>query len=143
MGAMTTRSLKARDLILVVDDEPDTATLLELNLKREGYRVLKANGGRAALEIAAREKPDLIILDMMMPDLNGMEVLERLKSIYTLPPVIFFTARDRVEDIAAGLEAGARRYLLKPTSRDKLVEAVRSALAEIKAKAQVKLKTQA
>lgn len=140
---MTTRSLKARDLILVVDDEPDTATLLELNLKREGYRVLKANGGRAALEIAAREKPDLIILDMMMPDLNGMEVLEHLKNIYSLPPVIFFTARDRVEEITAGLEAGARRYLLKPTSRDKLVEAVRSALAEIKAKAQAKLKTQA
>lgn len=132
---MTTRTLKPRDTILVVDDEPDTALLLELNLKREGYRVLKAGGGRQALEIAARERPDLIILDMMMPDLTGMDVLQRLRSVYAHPPVIFFTAKDRSEDMNRGLAAGAISYLLKPTSREKLLETVRSALTTIKARA--------
>lgn len=118
--------------ILVVDDEPDTATLLELNLKREGYRVLKAGGGRTALEIAARERPDLIILDVMMPDIDGMDVLRELRKIYATPPVVFFTAKSQVEDMREGLKAGAIGYLFKPTSREKLVETVRAALAGLK-----------
>jgi DNA-binding response OmpR family regulator len=121
-----------REKILVVDDEPDTAMLLELTLKREGYRVFKATRGIQALEIAAKERPDLIILDVMMPDLTGLQVLEHLHKLYKTPPVILFTAKSTEEDRAAGLEAGASRYLIKPTSREKLLETVHEVLAELK-----------
>ncbi len=119
--------------ILVVDDEPDTVSLLSLTLGRAGYTVLKATSGRAGLDMAARERPDLIILDVMMPDLSGMDVLKALKQTYAAPPVIFFTAKSRVEDMVAGMEAGAYRYLVKPTSREKLLETVRAALADLNA----------
>ena len=119
------------DKILVVDDEPDTLSLLAFTLTRAGYTVLKATSGRICLEITAAEKPDLIILDMMMPDMDGLHVLQALRSSgSTHPPVVFFTAKGRAEDMTAGLEAGAFHYLVKPTSRDKLLETVRAALAD-------------
>jgi DNA-binding response OmpR family regulator len=118
--------------ILVVDDEPDTVSLLSLTLGRAGYTVLKANGGRSSLDIAAREKPDLILLDIMMPDMNGLDVLKELRKIYAVPPVIFFTAKSRVEDMVEGMEAGAYRYLVKPTSREKLLETVKAALNDLR-----------
>ncbi len=117
--------------ILVVDDEPDTVSLLGLTLTRAGYTVLKATSGKSCLEIAARERPDLIILDIMMPDMTGLDVLHALRVTYAQPPVIFFTAKSRVEDMVQGMEAGAYRYLVKPTSREKLLETVKSALADI------------
>jgi DNA-binding response OmpR family regulator len=118
--------------ILVVDDEPDTVSLLSLTLNRAGYTVLKATGGKACLDIAAKEKPDLVILDIMMPDMNGLDVLRELRKIYAVPPVIFFTAKSRVEDMVEGMEAGAYRYLVKPTSREKLLETVKAALTDLK-----------
>lgn len=119
--------------ILIVDDQEDTATLLAIALKRGGYEVLKAHSGQAALEQALSEKPDLIILDVMMPDMNGFDVLKALYSIsQTIPPVILFTARDEVEDVVKGMAAGAHSYLVKPTSREKLMETVKTALAEKK-----------
>jgi len=119
--------------ILIVDDQEDTATLLAIALKRGGYEVLKAHSGQAALEQALSEKPDLIILDVMMPDMNGFDVLKALYSIsQTIPPVILFTARDEIEDVVKGMAAGAHSYLVKPTSREKLMETVKTALAEKK-----------
>ncbi len=120
------------ETILIVDDEPDTVSLLSLTLTRAGYGVLKAANGRAGLEMAAKEKPDLIILDMMMPDLTGLEVIRALREHYAVPPVIFFTAKARVEDMVEGMEAGAYRYLVKPTSREKLLETVKEALNDLK-----------
>jgi two-component system OmpR family response regulator len=117
--------------ILVVDDEPETVSLLGLTLSRAGYSVIKATSGRAGLDIAAREHPDLIILDIMMPDLSGLDVLKALRKVYPVPPVIFFTAKSRVEDMIEGMEAGAYKYLVKPTSREKLLETVRAALADL------------
>ena len=119
--------------ILIVDDQVDTATLLAIALKRVGYEVLQAHSGQAALELALSQKPDLIILDVMMPDMNGFDVL---KALYTtsqeIPPVILFTAKDEVEDVIKGMAAGAHSYLVKPTSREKLLETVKAALSEKK-----------
>jgi two-component system alkaline phosphatase synthesis response regulator PhoP len=118
--------------ILVVDDEPDTVSLLSITLGRAGYTVLKANDGKSGLELAASEKPDLIILDVMMPDMTGLEVLRALRRSQTTPPrVILFTAKSRTEDMMEGMEAGAYKYLVKPTSREKLLETVKAALAEV------------
>ena len=119
--------------ILVVDDEVDTVNLLELTLTQVGYVVAKANSGRACLEAVAVEHPDLIILDIMMPDLSGLDVLKTLQETYgtyETPPVIFFSAKSRMEDRIEGLEAGAFKYLIKPTPRAQLLETIRAALAE-------------
>lgn len=118
--------------ILLADDEPDTLTLLGMTLTRAGYLVYKAHNGQECLTLAERERPDLIILDMMMPDLNGLDVLRRLRVVYAQPPVIFFTAKGRADDMTQGIEAGAYRYLVKPTSREKLLETVKITLAELK-----------
>lgn len=120
--------------ILVVDDEPDTVTLLGMTLTRAGYTVLKATSGKAGLELVASEHPDLIILDIMMPDLSGLDVLKALreKPGSNPPTVILFTAKSRMEDMIEGMEAGAYKYLVKPTSREKLLETVKAALADRK-----------
>lgn len=119
--------------ILVADDEPDTLDLLEITLGRAGYRVLRAVNGREALDVVRREKPDLLLLDVMMPHLSGLDVLKTLKAEGAAPPVILFSARGRADDLAAGIEAGAVQYLVKPTSRDRLLEAVRSVVADLPA----------
>ena len=117
--------------ILVVDDEPDTVSLLAYTLTRAGYSVLKAHDGRSCLATVAAEAPDLIILDVMMPDMDGLQVLQALRqSGQNHAPVVFFTAKGRAEDVLAAMEAGAFHYLVKPTSRDKLLETVRAALAD-------------
>lgn len=120
--------------ILVVDDEPDTVTLLGMTLTRAGYIVLKATSGKAGLELAASDHPDLIILDIMMPDLSGLDVLKALRGQpgSNPPTVILFTAKSRMEDMIEGMEAGAYKYLVKPTSREKLLETVKAALADRK-----------
>ncbi len=117
--------------ILVADDEPDTLDLLEITLGRAGYRVLRAVNGREALDVVRRERPDLLLLDVMMPQLSGLDVLKTLKAEGAAPPVILFSARGRADDLAAGIEAGAVQYLVKPTSRDRLLEAVRSVVADL------------
>lgn len=117
--------------ILIADDEPDTLDLLEITLGRAGYRILRATHGREALDVARREQPDLLLLDVMMPQLSGLDVLKALRAEGSAPPVILFSARGRADDLAAGIEAGAVQYLVKPTSRDRLLEAVRSALTEL------------
>jgi len=117
--------------VLIVDDEPEVVRLLEVILVRAGYLVVKAYSGRECLSLLTRENPDVIVLDIMMPGINGLEVMQALHTIYgaiSMPPVIFLTAKGGMESMIEGLQAGAYKYLVKPTSREKLIEIVRSAL---------------
>ncbi len=102
--------------ILVVDDEPDVAKIIAMNLEFEGYRVRKAHGGRQALEEVARKKPDCVLLDIMMPEVDGWEVLRRLKEDPETAgiPVIVVTARNTDMDYLKGLGGGAVGYITKP-----------------------------
>jgi DNA-binding response OmpR family regulator len=118
--------------VLIVDDEQEVVRLLEVILTRAGYAVAKAFSGKECLSLLARENPDVILLDIMMPGMSGLEVMEALRSIYgtvSIPPVIFLTAKGGMESMIEGLQAGAYKYLVKPTSREKLIEIVKSALA--------------
>jgi DNA-binding response OmpR family regulator len=94
-----------RGTILVVDDEPNIADLVELYLARDGYRVLKAGTGDQALDSVTRERPRLVVLDVGLPDIDGLEVCRRLRTASQIP-VIFLTARDSEVDRVLGLELG-------------------------------------
>ena len=102
--------------ILIVDDEVDILELLEYNLVKEGYQVLTATDGKAAIEVAKKENPDMILLDIMMPKLDGIETCRRIRSIPGLSniSVIFLTARSEEYSELAGFEAGADDYISKP-----------------------------
>jgi len=113
--------------ILVVEDEAKLARFLELELVHEGYTVTKSGNGREALEIALREDHDLILLDIMLPELSGLEVLRRLSREKTVP-VILLTARDAVMDKVSGLDAGAVDYITKPFAIEELLARIRVAL---------------
>ncbi len=102
--------------VLVIDDEPPITELLNMSLGFEGYEVAIANSGREGLERARTFRPDLIVLDIMMPDLDGFQVLKRLREEGNKTPVLFLTARDAIEDRVTGLTAGADDYLPKPFS---------------------------
>ena len=107
-----------KEKILVVDDEEDILELVRYNLDREGYQVTCANSGEAALEAAASERVDLIILDLMLPGIDGLEVARRLKqntSTNTIP-IVMLTAKGEEADVVAGLELGADDYVTKPFS---------------------------
>jgi DNA-binding response OmpR family regulator len=112
--------------ILVVEDEMPMRTVLRDCLERQGYRVLLATDGSNALDRAVREKPDLILLDIMMPKLDGLAVCAELRRLGNRAPVLFLTARGRVEDCVAGLDAGGDDYLIKPFSREELLARVRA-----------------
>jgi two-component system phosphate regulon response regulator PhoB len=116
--------------ILAVDDEEDILELLDYNLSREGYRVLRATSGEKALEFASAEKPDLIILDLMLPGLDGLDVCRRLKSGRNTSeiPIVMLTAKGEEADIVLGLELGAEDYVTKPFSPRVVVARVRAAL---------------
>lgn len=113
--------------ILVVEDEEKLARFVELELMHEGYGVSKATNGRDALNIAISENFDLILLDIMLPGLNGLEVLRRLQQDKPTP-VILLTARDAVMDKVAGLDAGAVDYITKPFAIEELLARIRVAL---------------
>jgi two-component system, OmpR family, alkaline phosphatase synthesis response regulator PhoP len=116
--------------ILVVDDEEDIIELVELNLGREGYHVLKCTTGEKALEIARAKAPALIVLDLMLPGIDGLEVCRRLKSGPKTAqiPVVMLTAKGEETDIVTGLELGADDYVTKPFSGKVLVARVRRLL---------------
>jgi len=101
--------------ILLVDDEDAVQKLLAYPLKREGYRVVSARNGREALDLFAAESPDLVVLDIMLPQLDGLEVCKRLRARSTVP-IIMLTARDDELDKVVGLELGADDYITKPFS---------------------------
>ncbi len=115
------------DKILIVEDEEKIARFVELELMHEGYEVDKAFDGRAGLDKALTGNYSLIILDIMLPKLNGLEVLRRVRKEYQTP-VIMLTARDAVMDKVAGLDAGADDYLTKPFAIEELLARIRVAL---------------
>jgi CheY-like chemotaxis protein/MinD-like ATPase involved in chromosome partitioning or flagellar assembly len=117
--------------LLIVDDEADTLRLVSLMLERQGYEVLTARDGKTALERVAKDKPDLILLDVMMPDMDGFEVVKILRSDPQTEDIaiIMFTAKSQVEDKITGLEAGADVYLTKPTQPRELFAQVKAVLA--------------
>jgi two-component system OmpR family response regulator len=114
--------------VLVVDDEPNIADLLVTGLRFVGFDVKSANGGRKALESVADWHPDLVILDVMMPGMDGFEVVRRLRDEGRYVPVIFLTARDGTQDKVRGLTAGADDYVTKPFSLEEVVARVRTVL---------------
>jgi two-component system OmpR family response regulator len=111
--------------VLVVDDEPSLADLLTLAFKYEGWEVRAAGNGAEALRLAGEFHPDAVLLDMSLPDIDGIEVLRRLRAFHDVP-VLFLTARDDLEDRTAGLNAGAQGYLTKPFSLDEVIGGVRA-----------------
>jgi len=113
--------------ILLVEDEEKLARFIELELCHEGYSVKKAFTGREGYDLAAAGGFDLILLDIMLPELNGMEVLRRLRRI-SATPVIMLTARDEVVDKVAGLDQGADDYITKPFAIEELLARIRSTL---------------
>ncbi len=116
--------------ILIVDDDLDSLKLIGLMLQRHGYEVIAANAGAQALAKAVSERPNLIILDIMMPDMDGYEVCRRLRAHQTTRaiPIIMFTAKTLVDDKVAGFEAGADDYLTKPTHPAELASRVKAML---------------
>lgn len=116
--------------ILVVDDEEDIRELVALNLDREGYTVLTCETGEQALALARAKKPDLVLLDLMLPGIDGLEVCKRLKADPARQhvPVVMLTAKGEESDIVAGLELGADDYVTKPFSGKVLVARVRRLL---------------
>ena len=116
--------------ILVADDSAENREILSARLAANGYHVLTAADGEEALAVARAEQPDLILLDVMMPKVNGLDVCRRLKADASLPfmPVILVTARGDTQDIVAGLEAGADEYLTKPVDQTALLARVKAAL---------------
>jgi DNA-binding response OmpR family regulator len=113
--------------ILVVDDEPLYVHLLQVNLKAEGYDVISANNGEEALDKVSNQHPDLTILDIMMPKLDGITTCERIRQFSNMP-IIMLTARGEEQDRVRGLNAGADDYVIKPFSATELVARVRAVL---------------
>jgi DNA-binding response OmpR family regulator len=113
--------------ILVVDDETTLLATLRFNLEREGYEVITATGGGDALELAERERPDLVLLDLMLPGMHGFEVCRALRK-HTSIPIVILTARTEEVDRVVGLELGADDYITKPFSMVELVARVRACL---------------
>ena len=116
-----------RGTILVVDDEPNIADLIELYLTRDGFRVVKATTGAGGVQAVAEHRPRLVVLDVGLPDVDGLEVCRRLRLTSTIP-VIFLTARDGEVDRVLGLELGADDYVTKPFSPAELVARVKAVL---------------
>src|SRR5207253_9556366 len=117
-------------LILVVDDVPDNVDILQMRLESQGYEVITAGDGEAALAVIHTQLPDLVLLDIQMPKLDGIETVKQLKADTALPftPVILVTARADAKDVIAGLEAGGDDYLTKPVDQAALMARVRAML---------------
>jgi len=117
--------------ILIVEDEANIVKLISIRLERLGHSINSADNGSTALDIARESTPDLILLDVMIPVLNGFQVLQQLKADPTTAsiPVLMLTARGHERDIVAGIEGGADDYIIKPFSFPELISRVSSALA--------------
>lgn len=113
--------------ILVVDDEPRYVRLVQINLETEGYRVLTASNGQEAVEIVASDQPDLLLLDVMMPIMDGFTATERIREFSTVP-IIIVTAKGEERDRVRGLDLGADDYIVKPFSAQELLARVRAVL---------------
>lgn len=116
--------------ILVIDDEETTVELITILLQHKGYEVVSATRAEEGLRKAYRTHPDLVLLDIMMPDIDGWEVCKRLRELSDVP-IIFLTARTDVQDIVKGLEMGADDYIIKPHDNDELIARVRAQLRRV------------
>lgn len=114
--------------ILVVDDESGLRKLLNLLFSNAGYRVIEASSGAECLSLLRSSNPDLIVLDIMMPEMDGREVCQRIRSEENLIPILMLTARTQSRDIVAGLDCGADDYMPKPFDMDELLARVRALL---------------
>lgn len=119
--------------ILIVEDEPQIARFVRLELEHEEYETEVSGNGREGLELAERGGFDLILLDIMLPELNGLEVLRRLRKAENATPVIMLTARDSVTDKVSGLDMGACDYITKPFAIEELLARIRAALRQASA----------
>jgi two-component system OmpR family response regulator len=136
MRTMTTMSAPARSelrrpdgtpvRVLVVDDEATLAELVSMALRYEGWEVRSAADGRDAVRVAREFRPDAVVLDIMLPDFDGLEVLRRMRTEAPKLPVLFLTAKDAVEDRIAGLTAGGDDYVTKPFSLEEVVLRLRA-----------------
>ncbi len=115
--------------ILVVDDEPDTLNLLQITLKPAGYIIESVMSGEEAIDRIRNDAYDLLLLDVMMPAMDGFDVIRTLQAeSQPLPPFIFLTAKGREQDIEIGSALGAAGYLVKPATRGNLLDAIQAAL---------------
>ena len=123
-------TVSARKKILVVDDEQDILALLDYNLEKEGYRVLRALDGQQAIKIAKHELPDLIVLDLMLPVIDGLEVCQILKQSDQTKniPILMLTAKSEESDVIVGLQLGADDYVTKPFSPKVLLARIKAIL---------------
>lgn len=116
--------------IMVVDDEPDLVRLVQFRLEREGWQVVTASDGLSAISLAAEERPDLIFLDVMMPGMDGFEVLEQIRTrrgVYKTP-VVMLTAKGTTTDLEKARELYVQHYIIKPFDPDKLVSTAKKIL---------------
>lgn len=120
----------AKKTILVVDDEKDLLDLIEYNLKKEGFKVLKAENGKEGIEVAKEHKPDLVLLDIMMPEMDGLEAVEIMRKDDDLKriPIIFLTARSDENTEIEGLNKGGDDFITKPISTTKLVSRIKAVM---------------
>ena len=117
--------------ILVVDDEADTVDLIRLTLETAGFTVHQALDGASAIRMIQDEVYDVVLLDIMMPDISGFDVLQQLRNQgVEVPPVVFLTARKQAEDKQTGQDMGASDYLTKPATRGELLDAIHHALEQ-------------
>jgi two-component system, OmpR family, response regulator MprA len=114
--------------ILIVEDEENLSRMLEICLKRAGFRVLHAKDGETGLELALHERPDLVILDVQLPNLDGLAVCTRLRERSFVSPILMLTSKSMVQDRVTGLNAGADDYLVKPCSMEELLARVNALL---------------
>ena len=132
---------KEQKTILVVDDEQPIIDILVYNLKKEGYNVIEANDGVTAVDVALEQKPDLILLDIMLPRLDGLSVCKRIKNSLNVP-ILMLTAKDGEIDKILGLELGADDYITKPFSVRELVARVKANLRKVEATANYRIENE-
>ena len=123
-----TRALHAEARLLVVDDEPNIRELLSASLRFAGFEVVTAADGREAVQVAERSRPDLVVLDVMLPDMDGFDVIRRLRTTARPLPVVFLTARDATHDKITGLTLGGDDYVTKPFSLEEVLARIRAVL---------------
>ena len=126
----------SKEKMLIIEDEKDIVKMLDYNLKKEGFKTLSAYNGEDGLDMASKENPDLILLDLMLPEIDGFDVCKALKSDPKTShiPIIILTAKDQETDKIVGLELGADDYVTKPFSPRELIARIKAVLRRAKEK---------